>query len=80
MMPGKEIQFTRWLFRWYLLVLLLVPFPLGSNRPIFWGVMTAAAALLVLIWAMGLLAGLTNWHNSAVPTAIPASPVIPPRP
>jgi len=37
---SRDINFTRWLFRAWLL-LFLIPLPLGSNRPVFWSLMVA---------------------------------------
>ena len=60
----SDIHFTRWLFRAYLVLLFLVPLPLGSNRPWFWSLMVAAVALLVLLWAIGWLAGTAHWPRA----------------
>ena len=57
----RDINFTRWLFRAYLLVLFLVPLPLGSNRPIFWSLLVAASALIMLVWSTGWLLGVAKW-------------------
>jgi len=59
----RDIGFTRWLFRGYLLLLFLVPLPLGSNRPFFWALMVAAIAALTLIWAVGWLGGVARWPS-----------------
>ena len=56
-----DIQFTRWLFRAYLVLLFLIPLPLGSNRPLFWSLTVAAVALLALVWAVGWLLGVARW-------------------
>ena len=50
---ARDINFTRWLFRAYLVLLFLVPLPLGSNRPLFWTVFVAAVAALAFTWALG---------------------------
>jgi len=56
-----DIGFTRWLFRGFLLILFLLPLPLGSNRPLFWSVFVALVAGLALVWAVGWLAGVARW-------------------
>lgn len=61
----RDINFTRWLFRAYLVVLFLVPLPLGSNRPLFWAVFVAAIAALAFVWALGWLLGVARWPPSA---------------
>jgi O-antigen ligase len=58
---ARDIAFTRWLFRAFLLILFLVPLPLGSNRPLFWSVFVAAVAALALVWAVGWLVGTARW-------------------
>lgn len=65
-MPARvsDINFTRWLFRAYLVLLFLVPLPLGSNRPWFWTLMVAAASLLALLWVIGWLAGAARWPGA----------------
>ena len=61
---SDDIRFTRWLFRCFLVLLFLAPLPLGSNRPFFWSLLVAAAALIALIWAAGWLLGMARWpHN-----------------
>lgn len=52
-----DVAFTRWLFRAYLAVLFLLPFPLASNRPLYWSLAVAALALLGLGWALAWLFG-----------------------
>jgi len=63
MNPGfeRDIGFTRWLFRVYLVILFLAPLPLGSNRPLFWSLLVAAVAGLALLWALGRLNGVARW-------------------
>ena len=56
----RDIGFTRWLFRFFLLILFLVPLPLGSNRPLFWSLFVAAVAGLALVWAAGWLMGVAR--------------------
>ena len=66
-MPDKiarDINFTRWLFRAYLLLIFLLPLPLGSNRPLFWSVFVVAVAGLSLVWAAGRLGGVARWPQS----------------
>ena len=58
---AKDINFTRWLFRFYLLLLFLLPLPLGSNRPLFWSLFVAAVAALGLVWSIGRLSGVARW-------------------
>ncbi len=58
---GRDVNFTRWLFRAYLLVLFVLPLPLGSNRPLFWSLFVAAVAVLALVWATGWLMGVARW-------------------
>jgi O-antigen ligase len=58
---SRDVNFTRWLFRAFLLILFLVPLPLGSNRPLFWSVFVAAVAALALLWAGGWLVGVARW-------------------
>jgi O-antigen ligase len=58
-----DIEFTRWLYRVFLLLLFLVPLPLGSNRPIFWSLFVGAVAALMLVWAAGWLAGVARWPH-----------------
>ncbi len=60
-LKSRDIRFTRWLFRLYLVVLFLAPLPLGSNRPLFWSLLVAAAALIALAWSLGWLAGVARW-------------------
>ena len=60
-----DINFTRWLFRAYLVLLFLVPLPLGSNRPLFWTVFVAAIAALAFTWALGWLLGVARWPERA---------------
>ena len=67
----SDIQFTRWLFRAYLVLLFLVPLPLGSNRPWFWSMMVAAVALLGLLWAIGLQSGKARWPGAMKRTKWP---------
>lgn len=57
----RDITFTRWLFRAYLVLLFLLPLPLGSNRPLFWSLMVAAISALAFAWAVGLLVGVARW-------------------
>lgn len=61
---ARDIAFTRWLFRAYLLLLFLAPLPLGSNRPLFWSVLAAGAAFILLAWSAGMLAGVARWPNA----------------
>ena len=61
---SRDVTFTRWLFHAYLLLLFLLPLPLGSNRPIFWSLMVAAIALITLVWAFGLLTGVARWPGA----------------
>jgi hypothetical protein len=61
----RDITFTRWLFRAYVLVLFLLPMPLGSNRPFFWSAFVAAVALIALVWALGWLTGVADWPAAA---------------
>ena len=61
---ARDVYFTRWLFRAYLLVLFLMPLPLGSNRPIFWSLMVAGIALITLVWAFGLMLGVARWPGA----------------
>jgi O-antigen ligase len=60
----RDVAFTRWLFRAYLLILFLLPLPLGSNRPLFWAVFVAAVAAVALVWAGGWLAGVARWPHT----------------
>ena len=62
---ARDINFTRWLFRAYLVLLFLVPLPLGSNRPLFWTVFVAAVAALAFTWALGWLLGVARWPARA---------------
>jgi O-antigen ligase len=64
MVVSRDVNFTRWLFRAYLLLLFLIPLPLGSNRPIFWSLMVAGIALITLVWAAGLMAGVARWPGA----------------
>ncbi len=61
---ARDIAFTRWLFRAFLLLLFLAPLPLGSNRPLFWSVLTAGAAIILMAWSAGTLAGVARWPNA----------------
>ena len=61
---SRDVNFTRWLFRAYLLLLFLMPLPLGSNRPIFWSLMVAGIALIMLAWVSGLAAGVARWPGA----------------
>ncbi|MFC1775882.1 O-antigen ligase family protein [Pseudomonadota bacterium] len=61
---SRDVNFTRWLFRAYLLLLFLMPLPLGSNRPIFWSLMVAGIALITLVWVFGLLTGVARWPGA----------------
>lgn len=61
---ARDIHFTRWLFRAYLLVLFLVPLPLGSNRPLFWALLVAAIGLIALSWSVGWLRGIARWPHA----------------
>jgi hypothetical protein len=58
---ARDVHFTRWLFRAYLLLLFLMPLPLGSNRPIFWSLMVAGIAGITLAWGVGLSTGVARW-------------------
>jgi O-antigen ligase len=58
------VHFTRWVFRAYLVLLFLAPLPLGSNRPLFWSVMVAGIALLLLVWSGGWLLDVARWPNA----------------
>ena len=58
---ARDIHFTRWLFRAYLLLLFLIPLPLGSNRPVFWSLMVAGIAAIMLVWSLGLMGGVAKW-------------------
>jgi O-antigen ligase len=60
----RDISFTRWVFRAYLVLLFLVPLPLGSNRPLFWSLMVAAITLLMLVWSVGWLTGSARWPRA----------------
>ncbi|NNK37411.1 MAG: O-antigen ligase family protein [Xanthomonadales bacterium] len=60
---ARDINFTRWLFRAYLLLLFLVPLPLGSNRPLFWSLLVTAVAALTLIWGVGWFSGVARWPS-----------------
>ena len=59
-----DIHFTRWLFRFYLLLLFLAPLPLGSNRPLFWSILVFATALIALVWSVGWLLGAAHWPQA----------------
>ena len=61
---SRDVNFTRWLFRAFLLLLFLIPLPLGSNRPIFWSLMVAGIALIALVWVFGLMAGVARWPGA----------------
>lgn len=61
---ARDINFTRWLFRSYLVLLFLIPLPIGSNRPIFWTLMVAGIALITLSWVSGLLTGTSRWPGA----------------
>jgi len=61
---SRDVNFTRWLFRVYLLLLFLLPLPLGSNRPIFWSLMVAGIALITLVRASGLATGVARWPGA----------------
>ena len=61
---ARDVYFTRWLFRAYLLMLFLMPLPLGSNRPIFWSLMVAGIALIMLVWSLGLVTGVARWPGA----------------
>lgn len=61
---SRDVNLTRWLFRAYLLLLFLIPLPLGSNRPIFWSLMVAGIALITLVWVFGVLTGLARWPGA----------------
>jgi len=56
---SRDNNFTRWLFRAYLLVLFLVPLPLGSNRPLFWSLLVAAISSITVVWVVGWWSGIT---------------------
>ena len=60
----RDIEFTRWLFRVYLLILFLLPLPLGSNRPFFWSVFVASVAAVALVWAVGWLLKVVRWPHA----------------
>ena len=57
----SDISFTRWLFRFYLLLLFLAPLPLGSNRPLFWSLLVFVAVLITLAWSTGWILGVARW-------------------
>ena len=61
---ARDVHFTRWLFRAYLLLLFLIPFPLGSNRPVFWSLMVAGISSITLVWAFGLMTGVARWPGA----------------
>jgi VIT1/CCC1 family predicted Fe2+/Mn2+ transporter len=61
---ARDVHFTRWLFRAYLVLLFVIPLPLGSNRPLFWSLMVAAVALLALVWGVGWLVGVARWPQA----------------
>ena len=61
---SRDIHFTRWVFRSYLVLLFLVPLPLGSNRPFFWSLMVAGIALILLVWGGGWLQGVARWPKA----------------
>ena len=61
---ARDIHFTRWLFRAYLVMLFLMPLPLGSNRPIFWSLMVAGIALITQVWSFGLMLGVACWPGA----------------
>lgn len=64
MAVSRDVNFTRWLFRAYLVLLFLMPLPLGSNRPIFWSLMVAGIALITLVWSFGLMTGVARWPGA----------------
>ena len=58
-----ERPLTRWLFRGFVVLLFVAPFPLGSNRPEYWGVLVAASAVIPVAWCIGLLADVVRWPD-----------------
>jgi len=70
---ARDINFTRWLFWLYLVVLFLLPIPLGSNRPLFWSVFVFAVSSISLAWAAGAIGGVTRWHRSMRPALLPVA-------
>lgn len=68
---SRDIMFTRWLFRALLLVLILAPLPLGSNRPLFWSSLVAALFALGLMWSLGWLGGVARWPSGVAAARLP---------
>ena len=61
---SRDVRFTRWVFRAYLLLLFLVPLPLGSNRPQFWSILVAVITVIALAWVSGWLLGVARWPHA----------------
>lgn len=57
MPAASSLGASRWIFVFYLGLLVWAPIPLGSNRAWAWGLMNVSALLLSLAWLAGYLRG-----------------------
>ncbi|MBF0367830.1 MAG: O-antigen ligase family protein [Magnetococcales bacterium] len=53
----EDSFWERWIFRAFLALLILLPLPLGSNRPWAWGIAEVWIFGLLALWAVGRLLG-----------------------
>lgn len=77
MAPSPSESMTRWNWLWAALLLLLglAPLPFGSYRPWAWSLLALWTSILLLVWAVLLLAGRRQlvWHRGMLAPLVMAA-------